>query len=101
MSKLQTRPEPLARKLSMLKLHLAIPAHAANFAQPNFAVSGTKTLGSQGKAWFWAACCSARGVELLSVTTLSLESLQRNLCQISQPREPPQLRIGTKSHFAT
>ena len=52
MSKLQRRPEPLARKLSMLKLHLAIPGQAANFARLNFAASGTKTLGS-GTACFW------------------------------------------------
>ena len=90
MSKLQRRPEPLARKLSLLKLHLAIRRTRQIFARLKFAVSGTKTLGTLAKLGFGALCCSARGTSPLRRSILSLELLQRASCHFSRPRETPQ-----------
>jgi hypothetical protein len=49
MSKLQRRPEPLARKLSMLNCTWQSRGTQQFFARINFAASGTKILGSLGK----------------------------------------------------
>ena len=101
MSELQARPEPLARKLSMLKLHLAIPAHAAIFVRLNFAASDTKILGSPGQSCFGAIAALREASRSTAWSSSVINIAVTNLCHFARPRKAPQLRSRTQAHLAT
>jgi len=101
MSKLQRRPEPLARKLSLLKLRLESRRTRQFLLGQKFVASGSKTLGSTSSLVFGAIAALREAHRASAWSSSVLNIAVTNLCHFARPRKSPQLRSGTRPHFAT